>query len=654
MFQNKIKMVIFLGLIFSSLTIKYDWPIIPFILIVYGCSGIVTLHFKKARTAILKTIEWIVLLVALLAAVQMNLTFEPDYFIFISIGLVIYQLGRLHITLSEKEEKIALAVALVQLGLTARQTFEPISFLLLILLSLYFVPQAFYQIDAARFCTQKEKLKRPHPLTRNKRRTVAIIIVMLMIFILLPRFKLFDEWAGEDSGGEAALTETLDMSGRLSSQYFQNRLLFKVYAKKNVGYLKIDCLYDFDGRFWAQTRDSFKMDERRALNAEYQPSLLSRKVRLFTMNGIGISIPTDYYPTRLRLYQTHPVYVARHGAILAKPPIPSNFLYQYWSEKEPSVILLLSEEEKSELTDLGSFVPSQRLQDWLEKRIDLSLSGLQNARGLVQSFKQNFQYSLNAPSLDPESPMEDFMFNQKKGHCERYASALAVLLRMQGIPARVARGFVPREYNEFGKYYNVRAKDAHAWVEAWFEEKGWVTLDATPPGYGSRFGDANSLTAFYEYVSDLWQLEVVSFNQDSQQRLFLFSWKAIQRGGTIFLKNIRFVLVGILLVFFGFFVRRFHWHSFCLPSGQKKRDTAGIKASHFYAKLLKILNSQNYSKGLEQTPLEFLNELKRKNHPQFIAIHYITHQFCAVRYGNKILDDDEEREIAAQLKMLKG
>jgi protein-glutamine gamma-glutamyltransferase len=73
-----------------------------------------------------------------------------------------------------------------------------------------------------------------------------------------------------------------------------------------------------------------------------------------------------------------------------------------------------------------------------------------------------------------------FLFEQRRGYCEQFSSSLAVMARSLGIPARVATGYVPGEYNPFTGLHEVRASDAHAWVEVYFPGYGWSTFDPTP------------------------------------------------------------------------------------------------------------------------------------------------------------------------------
>lgn len=93
--------------------------------------------------------------------------------------------------------------------------------------------------------------------------------------------------------------------------------------------------------------------------------------------------------------------------------------------------------------------------------------------------KNKFRYSLSPGTLESDNQVDDFIFNKKLGYCEHFASSLALALRIKGIPARVVVGFLGGTYNSIGEYFTVRNKDAHAWVEAWDDEKGWISFDPT-------------------------------------------------------------------------------------------------------------------------------------------------------------------------------
>jgi hypothetical protein len=97
-----------------------------------------------------------------------------------------------------------------------------------------------------------------------------------------------------------------------------------------------------------------------------------------------------------------------------------------------------------------------------------------------------FSYTQNPPRS--KVPLESFLFTDKVGYCQQFSGAMALLLRMGGIPARVASGFTPGTYDRNTRRWIVTDIDAHAWVEAWFPRYGWVRFDPTPTTAPARGG----------------------------------------------------------------------------------------------------------------------------------------------------------------------
>jgi Transglutaminase-like superfamily len=102
-----------------------------------------------------------------------------------------------------------------------------------------------------------------------------------------------------------------------------------------------------------------------------------------------------------------------------------------------------------------------------------------------------FTYNQN-PRPTPY-PLETFLFSSHLGYCQQFSGAMALLLRMGGIPARVAAGFTSGTYDSSTHQWVVSDRDAHAWVEAWFPQYGWVRFDPTPVTAPARSGSTSTL-----------------------------------------------------------------------------------------------------------------------------------------------------------------
>ena len=201
------------------------------------------------------------------------------------------------------------------------------------------------------------------------------------------------------------------------------------------------------------------------------------------------------------------------------------------------------------------------------------------ARALESHLRDSgkFGYTLEMNVIDPQlDPVEDFLVNRKKGHCEYFASALALLLRSIDIPARMVNGFKGGDWNNLTQSMNVRQKHAHSWVEAYVGQDPsgsplWITLDPTPVmdrdesvaqvgGVSSNF---RPLTDMIRYV---WVFYILGYDASRQNRLlytpikvtirdvrrgYAMLWSWTKRG---FAHLFNFQSIGAFISIKGFFV----------------------------------------------------------------------------------------------------
>ncbi|MBF0317250.1 MAG: DUF3488 domain-containing transglutaminase family protein [Nitrospirae bacterium] len=160
----------------------------------------------------------------------------------------------------------------------------------------------------------------------------------------------------------------------------------------------------------------------------------------------------------------------------------------------------------------------------LAKTLTAGMGKKQAAEALV-GYLRDGQYKYSTEKLPQSStPLVDFLFKQKYGNCEYFASALAVMLRASGISANVVGGYKGGIYNAVGGYYIVLQKNAHVWVEAYIKDTGWVRLDATPSA--SLESTANDKKMFmklrlvFDSINYLWNSLVINYNLDKQLSLF--------------------------------------------------------------------------------------------------------------------------------------
>jgi len=148
-------------------------------------------------------------------------------------------------------------------------------------------------------------------------------------------------------------------------------------------------------------------------------------------------------------------------------------------------------------------------------------SPYERAEMLAQFFQREFTYTTDLPAYGGETPLETFLFETRRGHCEYYATATALMLRTLDIPARLVNGFLGGHWNSVGDYLAVRQQDAHSWVEFYLPEYGWIPMDPTPVGtiQPESSGPLEWFRESYDALRMLWFQSVLEYDLDTQLRL---------------------------------------------------------------------------------------------------------------------------------------
>lgn len=141
------------------------------------------------------------------------------------------------------------------------------------------------------------------------------------------------------------------------------------------------------------------------------------------------------------------------------------------------------------------------------------------AQAIEHYLQSNFGYTLQLPRTRPRDPLAHFLFDRRSGHCEYFASSMAVMLRTLFIPSRVITGFRGGEFNDLTGQYIIRAKDAHAWVEAYFPDRGWVTFDPTPASSAVGSGGWGRVGMYLDAMATFWREWVVNYDSAHQNTL---------------------------------------------------------------------------------------------------------------------------------------
>jgi transglutaminase-like putative cysteine protease len=146
-------------------------------------------------------------------------------------------------------------------------------------------------------------------------------------------------------------------------------------------------------------------------------------------------------------------------------------------------------------------------------------SNYEKAVAVEQYLSSHFGYTLELPSSVPRDPLANFLFERKHGHCEYFASSMAVMLRSLDIPSRMVTGFRGGEYNDLTGQYVVRASDAHSWVEAYFPGSGWISFDPTPAGSVPTRTGWSRMQLYVDAAASFWREWIINYDVSHQRTL---------------------------------------------------------------------------------------------------------------------------------------
>jgi hypothetical protein len=473
--------------------------------------------------------------------------------------------------------------------------------------------------------------------------TVGILALTAGLFFILPRTA---EAAFAHLGRHSFLPgfSTQVTLGEIGEIKTSSRpvMHISIFSAQRVGPLKWrgGALTDFDGKRWSAASRAPE-----AIGVEHD------HLELSTDRPVGrrISYHVDLEPmqndtlffagkpesieVRLRtLYRTE------GGAFSVGQPLEQGFHYDAYSLLEdspetaqpmtPPPVLALAERTRN--LQLPALDP--RIAHLSRDFTIGTLTDLERARAIERRLRTQYGYTLELPDRQTIDPLAHFLFIRRKGHCEYFASAMAVMLRSLGVPARLATGFQSGIYNPVSDLWLVRAGDAHSWVEAWMPGRGWTTFDPTPPDPNpQRFAFFTKMALYLDAAETFWQEWVVTYDiarqgtlayrmEQSARRMGIrwfdallavrSGWNAYVVGGFRMFGRAAGMGVGILLGLWLAGRPLLRLLRMRRRVERVRRGEASVAdATLLYRRMLEILGKHGYQKPAWFTPAEFAASL---------------------------------------------
>ncbi len=296
----------------------------------------------------------------------------------------------------------------------------------------------------------------------------------------------------------------------------------------------------------------------------------------------------------------------------------------------------------------------------------------------IESYlRDRFTYTLNLAGKPGDDPLAHFLFETRAGHCEYFASAMAILLRTLGIPSREVNGFLPGEYNDLGGDYIVRASDAHSWVEVYFPGVGWQVFDPTPAGPEIATSFLRRLGQYADWLEITWNEWVIGYDfahqlvlaqnlqrnsknwgdaarmwferKQRESKRWLKTWQ-FQHGSMSFLLPVVLVLLLVALRY-NLAAEFFRWLRLFLQLRAAKSARSDPQlASRLYGELLRMLARRGLVRTEAQTPFEFAAAV---NSPALApAVQEFTQLYAHARFGGVPCDTNRLGQLLDQIRTI--
>ena len=364
--------------------------------------------------------------------------------------------------------------------------------------------------------------------------------IMLVLFVLFPRIPGPIWGIPRDAySGMTGLSDSMQ-PGNISDLTLSSKTAFRAEFKtaippNNQLYWRGPVLWHQEGRSWQITSDQLNLPQESltvsGADVEYTVTLEPHNRHWLLMLDMPMNLPDN-----LRGGAT----VKHDLQVHANNPVRTRIRYEGRSNPNYKLGLNLGQRERLlSLQLLEDENPKTRTlaNKWLtEKKTPENIVNT----ALTMFRTQPFVYTLSPPLLG-DDPVDDFLFNTRRGFCEHYASSFVYLMRAANIPARIVTGYQGGELNPNGNYLIVRQSDAHAWAEVWLQDRGWVRIDPTSAvspsriesGIASALSDNSLLPIFsrqdypllkklylnWDAVNNGWNQWVLGYDQQKQLQL---------------------------------------------------------------------------------------------------------------------------------------
>jgi transglutaminase-like putative cysteine protease len=430
----------------------------------------------------------------------------------------------------------------------------------------------------------------------------------------------------------------------------------------------------FDGKAWSRSNAEWRAVERPrdTILLERQPDPASDRLLRFDLDPYDppiLFLPRNAVAFSVRARSemasfAQPLRVERgpEGQFRYRASSERGIHYQVWVSTTPLPPRPLPPEERARYLHLPPLPPriASLAHDWTADKP----TPFDRASAIEQRLRSEFRYDLASPSGSFPDPLDHFLFESKRGHCEYYSSAMAIMLRQIGIPSRNVTGYVGGQYNRFSRNYVVRQRDAHSWVEAYLDGMGWVTFDPTPPAFSaprSEQGVVPLLRDVLDASNQRWDRYIIRY--DIRRQLSLLDRvqgdDGARRGQGLGFPRPQHLLalLGTSLAAWAVVALARRWRPrrvAPLRSVSPLPSREAIQAVHLYEALESALALQGLGRPQGVPPLQHAQSASVQRHPMGEEILALTQLYQELRFGGAPLAEEKRRRFEQGIKLIRS
>lgn len=639
---------------------------LPFIFIMSG-AAILTLVLNITGKEILNSVLWNLLAVAVLAVFIIRYAFIPGSVIAsLSMFLTVLLVLKLFDLKKNRDYLLVYVIVFFQILAAAASTVSPFFFLVLFLFIIGGIwAMIIFNIkkDFLREAPNYVDLKMfPHAQAIFGIKfflSIVVISVVSMVmasvlFFILPRMGVgFFERKTADEIKVTGFSSSVDLE-ELGPIKKDSTIVMRVELGKIPGklvYFRGNSLDHYDGKRWSKTIKGEALLRKNARGTFEIAGKAAKGSNILEQNILLEPLDTDMLFAASRAVSIEGnfsnIWVDGTGSIRLPSPPYSRVEYRAISDlSEPEFKFDKVRPEYSDVSYIEKDPSGPRIKTLAGEITRDAKTDSSKAQSIEKYLKTHYTYTLDPIRNYGKSPLDDFLFYSREGFCEHYATAMVILLRAAGVPARIVTGFLQGEWNGLGNYFIVRQEDAHSWVEAYVDGSGWVTFDPTPSAGLVPYTRPSRITLYLDLLRWKWNRYIIHFSFADQKR----AAAAIETRTSGLLNSVHWsfrrpqlkahdsviiAMTAVLAILI-----------FYLVAGRNAFSAKSPRTPRFYLEMEKILRKKGFLRSPGETPMEFAGRTNLDEAKE------ITEAFHLVRYGGGTLSKDDDLRIKKALERL--